>query len=89
MDEINLWKTGPGRELAPLESVAQLETELQLEDILAAHPELLDGEIELVGRQTPAAGGWLDLLAVDAEGRLVQARCADPPLSLPPGRGER
>ena len=55
MDEINLWKTGPGREFAPLESVAQLETELQLEDILAVHPELLDGGIELVGRQTPAA----------------------------------
>ena len=71
MDEINLWKIGSEQELAPLDSVAQLETELQLEDILVAHPELLDGGIELVGRQTPAAGGWLDLLAVDADGRLV------------------
>lgn len=71
MEEINLWKTGAEQKLAPLESVAQLETELQLEEILVAHPDLLDGGIELVGRQTPAAGGWLDLLAVDANGRLV------------------
>ena len=42
----------------------QLETELQLEDILVAHPKLLDGGIELVGRQTPAAvyDEWLRYL---------------------------
>ena len=71
MDEIKLWRTDDERGLQPLDTVAQLETELQLEDILTAHPELLETDLQLVGRQTPAAGGWLDLLGVDRDGRLV------------------
>lgn len=71
MDEIKLWRTGAERGLQSLDTVAQLETELQLEDILTAHPELLETDLQLVGRQTPAAGGWLDLLGVDRDGRLV------------------
>ena len=71
MDEIKLWRTDVERGLQPLDAVAQLETELQLEDILTAHPELLETDLQLVGRQTPAAGGWLDLLGVDRDGRLV------------------
>ena len=51
--------------------MARLENELALEELLVAHPELLEPELELVGRQLPAAGGWLDLLAVDGTGRLV------------------
>ena len=66
MDEIKLWRTDAERGLQPLDTVAQLETELQLEDILTAHPELLETDLQLVGRQTPAAGGWLDLLGVFA-----------------------
>lgn len=71
MDEIKLWRTDVERGLQPLDTVAQLETELQLEDILTAHPELLETDLQLIGRQTPAAGGWLDLLGVDRDGRLV------------------
>ena len=71
MDEVKLWRTGVEHDLQPLDTVAQLETELQLEDILTAHPELLETGLQLVGRQTPAAGGWLDLLGVDRYGRLV------------------
>ena len=36
-----------------------------------AHPELLEDGLTLVGRQAPTAGGWLDLLGVDRDGRLV------------------
>ena len=71
MDEIKLWRTDTERGLQSLDTVAQLETELQLEDILTAHPELLENDLQLVGRQTPAGGGWLDLLGVDRDGRLV------------------
>ena len=71
MDEIKLWRAHTEQDLQSLDTVAQLETELQLEDILTAHPELLETGLQLVGRQTPAAGGWLDLLGVDGDGRLV------------------
>ena len=71
MDEIKLWRAHTARDVQSLDTVAQLETELQLEDILTAHPELLETGLQLVGRQTPAGGGWLDLLGVDGDGRLV------------------
>lgn len=71
MDEIKLWRADTARGLQSLATVTQLETELQLEDILTAHPELLETGLQLVGRQTPAGGGWLDLLGVDSDGRLV------------------
>ena len=35
------------------------------------NPEMLGSGLKLVGRQTPTQGGWLDLLAVDPDGRLV------------------
>ena len=42
MDEIKLWRAHTEQDLQSLDTVAQLETELQLEDILTAHPELLE-----------------------------------------------
>ena len=71
MDEINLWKLDSDQSVTSLDGLAQLETEWQLEEVLVKNPQLLEPGIELVGRQTPAAGGWLDLLGVDADGRLV------------------
>ena len=71
MDEIRIWKRGNGNDLAPLDAVPRLDAELELEDLLIAHPELLEPGLQLVGRQLPAAGGWLDLLGVDPDGRLV------------------
>ena len=71
MEEIKLWKIDDGGALSSLGAMRQLENELELEDLLVAHPDLLEPELELVGRQLPAAGGWLDLLAIDATGRLV------------------
>ena len=71
MDEIKLWRIDDGGSVSSLGGMAQLDNELALEELLIAHPELLEPELELVGRQLPAAGGWLDLLAVDSTGRLV------------------
>ena len=48
---------------------------MKLEDILEAtlvrRPEMLESGLHLVGRQTPTESGPLDLLGVDAGGRLV------------------
>jgi len=53
-----------------LESQRQMEAESLLEDTLVANPDLLMPGLKLVGRQTPTAGGPLDLLGVDRYGRL-------------------
>lgn len=71
MEEIRLWKSGPGKSVRSMEAVSQLDTEIELEEMLVAHPELLETGLTLVGRQPPTAGGWLDLLGVDRDGRLV------------------
>ncbi len=71
MDEISLWRLNGANDIVPLTAVGELNTELQLEETLVAHPELLAPGIELIGRQLPSAGGWLDLLGVDRDGRLV------------------
>ena len=49
----------------------EVQTELELEETLVANPEMLEAGLRLVGRQTSNAGGWLDLLGIDADGRLV------------------
>ena len=48
-----------------------MQTELELEETVAANPEMLEAGLRLVGRQTSVAGGWLDLLGIDSDGRLV------------------
>ena len=54
-----------------LESQRQMQTESLLEETLVANPDLLMPELKLIGRQTPTAGGPLDLLGVDRYGRLA------------------
>lgn len=71
MEEIRLWKSGPGKSVRSMEAVSQLDTEIEFEDRLVKNPELLEDGLRLVGRQTPTEGGWLDLLGVDRDGRLV------------------
>lgn len=75
MEEIRLWSleldSDKQPSAVPVESVRQLDAERLLEDILTDHPDLLLPGLSLVGRQTPTAGGWLDLLGVDSDGRLV------------------
>ena len=71
MEEIRLWKTVPGEGLSSIDPVPEVDSEIELEELLVAHPELLEDGLTLVGRQTPAAGGRLDLLGVASDGRLV------------------
>ena len=48
-----------------------MPTEMALEELLVGNPEMLGSGLKLVGRQTRTKSGWLDLLAVDQDGRLV------------------
>ena len=70
MEETKIW-TVEGTSATQLETTNQMETEGLLEDILTANPNMLEEGLELVGRQTSTAGGPLDLLGVDTDGRLV------------------
>ena len=70
-EELRLWTVGESGQVEPLPPIQQMPTELALEDLLVRHPEMLERGLKLVGRQTPTETGWLDLLAVDRDGRLV------------------
>ena len=71
-DEIKIWAIdGSSREAVAVEATRRTETEQLLEDVLVANPEMLLPDLALVGRQTPTAGGYLDLLGVDQQGQLV------------------
>src|SRR5712675_902909 len=74
MEEIRLWKIDGSEHdchITPVLNAAQTKTEEMLEGILVKLPDLLFEELTLVGRQVETAGGPLDLLGVDEEGRLV------------------
>ena len=70
MDEFKIWALEDASSVVELESQRQMEAESLLEDTLVANPDLLMPGLKLVGRQTPTAGGPLDLLGVDRYGRL-------------------
>ena len=70
MEETKIWAVD-GTSAEQLDTNNRMETEGLLEDILTANPEMLEGGLQLVGRQTSTAGGPLDLLGVDSDGRLV------------------
>ena len=70
MEDIKLWELD-GTQATPLGSNNQLESEHLLEETLVQTPKLLMEDLTLVGRQTPAGGGALDLLGVDGDGKLV------------------
>ena len=74
MEKIEIWEVGSGRnnETSLLTAIDSTETEQELEDILVRSPDMLERGLRLVGRQTlMTGGGYLDLLAVDGNGRLV------------------
>ena len=71
MDEVKIWSVDGDSNVEPLASKGQTDTEQLLEDTLVKNPDLLIPGLKLVGRQTPTAGGPLDLLGVDEDGRLV------------------
>ncbi len=70
MEDIKLWQLD-GSRAKPLASNNRLESEQLLEETLVENPDLLVEGLTLVGRQTPTDGGPLDLLGVDADGRLA------------------
>ena len=70
-EEINVWAIDDENTATSLGSKKQVDTEALLEEILVKNPKLLLPGLRLVGRQTPVAGGALDLLGVDEDGRLV------------------
>ena len=75
MKEIKLWsilEDDRGNLTAErVDTTDHTETEKQLEDLLVKSPELLMPGLRLVGRQTPASGGALDLLGVSEDGNLM------------------
>jgi hypothetical protein len=65
--EVGLWRA-EGSSLTRL-SPSGIALERQLEDYIEADPMLLGERLLIVGRQVPTAhGGFIDLLAIDAEG---------------------
>ena len=75
MQEIKLWtihKDNSGNISAEtVDTTNHTETEKELEDLLVKSPELLMSGLTLIGRQTPAAGGALDLLGITEDGDLI------------------
>ena len=71
MHALKIWALEDGSSVMELDSQRQMEAESRLEDTLVANPDLLMPGLKLVGRQTPTAGGPLDLLGVDRDGRLA------------------
>ena len=75
MQKIQLWSVNRAEDklfsATAVKSVDNTETEQVLEDLLVASPDLLMEGLTLIGRQVAAAGGSLDLLGIDADGRLV------------------
>ena len=71
-NELQLWAiNGSSGGVVRIDSRNQAETEKLLEDTLVKQPNMLMPGLTLVGRQTPTAGGYLDLLGVDKDGRLI------------------
>ena len=71
-DDIRIWEINDSSKAATLvETTNRMETENALEELLVRNPDMLMQGLTLVGRQTPTDSGYLDLLGVDADGRLV------------------
>lgn len=75
MNKIQLWSVTPAPEgvltASPVTSVENTDTEQKLEDLLVQSPDLLMENLNLIGRQIPTGGGFLDLLGIDQDGRVV------------------
>ena len=74
MKKIQLWsvdRTEGKLSATAVESVDNTKTEQDLEELLVASPDLLMDGLALIGRQVSTDGGPLDLLGIDADGRLV------------------
>ncbi len=71
MDEISIWARDDDGQVTRVDRIAQVDYENNLEETLIEHPDMLMPSLTLVARQLPTGGGPLDLLGVDADGRLI------------------
>ena len=70
--DIGSWKIDrESSDAAKLDPADGIETEKMLEDVVVANPNMLVDGLKLVGRQVPVGTGFIDLLGIDEEGRLV------------------
>lgn len=67
--EVGIWRIDGAPEKVQFSSI---ETEAKLEKVLNTDIDVLDPSLMVLGRQVPTAfGGFIDLLAIDAEGNLT------------------
>lgn len=73
MNKLSIWALhgDEAEAVEAVDAVSGLDLENRLEETLVRRPDMLEPDIQLVGRQTPTAGGPSDLLGIDAGGRLV------------------
>jgi len=69
MIKVGLWQIGENAPVKIRES--QVNIEKELEDWIAADPSLIRADLKIVARQLLVEGGYLDLLALDPQGRWV------------------
>lgn len=71
-DEIKIWAINEeAKSVEPVQQSEWQKTEATLESVIVKNPGMLLAGLTLVGRQTPTESGYLDLLGVNSEGRLV------------------
>ena len=70
-EELRIWRVSSATEVESLFPFSEMSSEWEFEELLVGNPEMLESGLRLVGRQTRTQTGWLDLLAVDTDGRLV------------------
>ncbi len=70
--DIGIWNVDRNsRAGTKLRLTERVETEEMLEAVLVANPDMLMSGLTLVGRQVPVETGFVDLLGIDEDGRLV------------------
>ena len=70
--DIGIWEVDRTSQAGTkLDLAKRIETEEMLEAVLVANPDMLMQGLTLVGRQVPVETGFVDLLGIDEDGRLV------------------
>ena len=70
--DIGIWQIDPSSQAGVKLALAErIETEEMLEAVLVTNPDMLMRGLTLVGRQVPVETGFIDLLGIDEDGRLV------------------
>ena len=70
--DIGIWEIDrASRAGTKLGTAERVETEEMLEAVLVANPNMLMRGLKLIGRQVPVPTGYVDLLGIDEDGRLV------------------